>query len=277
MADTTAGTSGQADPFTRPASWDADLAADWAGRLNQRAARAGQADVRRRMCELAGIGPGDTVVELGCGTGHLLAELAALVGPDGHVLGVEPQPEFAREARDRTAPLGCVTVHTGGASSVPLPDGAAGAILAQTVLLHLPAPELDAVIARACRMLKPGGRFVSADQDAETRVIDHPDRDTTRRIVRYSVDEQFADGWLARRLPRLLRAAGFTGVTTEIHPDLDTEGTTLAAEGRRAQAARDGGAITARDCDRWLAQLRDQAARGDYFASIDYYLTAATR
>jgi ubiquinone/menaquinone biosynthesis C-methylase UbiE len=61
---------------------------------------------------------------------------------------------------------------------------------------------LDAVLAEARRVLKPGGRLVSADHDAGTRVIDHPDRETTRAIIGYDCDHLFADGWLGRRLPR---------------------------------------------------------------------------
>jgi ubiquinone/menaquinone biosynthesis C-methylase UbiE len=259
------------------------------------------------MCEVAQVRAGHAVVELGCGTGHLLAELAGLTGPDGRVLGIEPQPVLAEQARARaraarararagsappgadsappragSAPPGAgsalpVTVHIGSAEHIPLPDGSADAVLAQTVLLHLPPLVLNAALTEARRVLKPGGRLVSADQDAESVVIDHPDRAVTRAIVRYAADHLAVDGWLGRRLPRLLRTEGFTEISTEVHPDLDTAGASLAVTIRRAQAAARGGAITSEQADRWIAWLEDQAADGHFLACVSYYLTAAVR
>ena len=266
-----------ADQFVYAADWDEALAADWADRLNQRAAGDTQRLLRHRLSEMAGVTPGDRVIELGCGTGHLLAELAAAVGPGGAVLGMEPQPAFAAEARIRTGSFPWVSVHTGSAEKLPLPDASVAAVVAQTVLIHLPRRAFAATLAEVRRVLKPRGRIVSVDQDAETRVIDHPDRETTRAVHRYDVDQLFADGWLGRGLPRLLRAAGFTAVTTEVHVDVDTAGVSAAAAIRRTDAAVAGGAITAEAGARWTAQLREQAAAGDYFASVNYHLTTARK
>jgi ubiquinone/menaquinone biosynthesis C-methylase UbiE len=266
-----------ADPFLTSADWDEELAGDWAGRLDDRAADDMQVRLRLRVCQLAGLRPGGHAVELGCGTGPLLADLAETVGPSGTVLGVEPQPIFAERARARLAGHPAVTVHTGPAQALPLADASADAVLAQTVLIHLAPATLDAVLAEARRVLKPGGRLVSVDQDAGTRVIDHPDRQTTRAIIKYDCDHLFADGWLGRRLPRLLHSAGFSVESVEIHPHLATSphGYMFDSAIRFARAAVDGGAITPEAGIRWIGQLHELARAGSFLASVNYYVTAA--
>jgi ubiquinone/menaquinone biosynthesis C-methylase UbiE len=266
------------DPFLTTADWDDELAANWAGRLDDRAADDMQVRLRRRVCELAGLRPGDQAVELGCGTGPLLADLAGVVGPSGTLLGVEPQPVFAERARARLAAYPAVTVHTGSAATLPLADNSADAVLAQTVLIHLAPATLDAVLTEVKRVLKPGGRLVSVDQDAATRVIDHPDRETTRAIIGYDGDHLFADGWLGRRLPRLLRDKKFLVESVEAHPHLSIspEGYMFNGAIRFAQAAIDGGAITSAAGERWIGELRELAAAGSFLASVNYYVTTAS-
>ena len=44
--------------------------------------------------------PGERVLDLGCGTGHLTAGLAERVGPDGRVVGVDSAPDMVHQARE---------------------------------------------------------------------------------------------------------------------------------------------------------------------------------
>src|SRR5215813_13420609 len=126
---------------------------------------------------------------------------------------------------------------------------------------------------RPGRVLKPGGRLVSVDQDAGTRVIDHPDRQTTRAIINYACGHLSADGWLGR----LLRSAGFSVESVEIHPHLATSPRGYMFDGaiRFAQAAMDGGAITPEAGRRWIGQLHELAQAGSFLASVNCYVTAA--
>jgi hypothetical protein len=55
---------------------------------------------------------------------------------------------------------------------------------------------------------------VSANQDTETWVVDHPDRSLTRRLVQFYADQRFADGWTGRRLRSLFLHAGLIDVET---------------------------------------------------------------
>jgi hypothetical protein len=79
-------------------------------------------------------------------------------------------------------------------SETALPDRVADVCIAQTVLCHLPPPERAATLARMIRLTRSGGPVLSADQDAETWVVDHPNRSLTRRLVAFYADQRFADG-----------------------------------------------------------------------------------
>src|SRR5437899_1101380 len=126
---------GDADPFLAPEAWDDEDARMWAEVLEQRAVNPTQVELRARLAAAAGIGPGSTVVEVGCGTGALLADLALAVGPEGRAMGFEPQPLFADLARSRLTACGAggwASVEGAVAEALPMPDGVADACVAQT-------------------------------------------------------------------------------------------------------------------------------------------------
>ena len=54
----------------------------------------------------AGIGPGQTVIDIGCGPGFASIDLAEAVGPSGSVLGIERSPRYIEHARALCAARG---------------------------------------------------------------------------------------------------------------------------------------------------------------------------
>ena len=105
----------------------------------------------------AGVAPGQTVVDLGCGPGYFTLPAAALVGPRGTVYGVDAQPEMVEACRRRAAEAGAqnVEVIRSDAVHVPLPDAIADLVLIAWVLHEV--PDRVAFLREARRLLKPGG------------------------------------------------------------------------------------------------------------------------
>ena len=103
----------------------------------------------------AGVTPGQTVVDLGCGPGYFTLPAAQLAGANGRVYAVDTQPEMLDACRRRAAGVGGIEFVHSDAAKVPLPDGTAGVVLI-SVMLH-ESKDRAAVLREAGRLLKPGG------------------------------------------------------------------------------------------------------------------------
>ena len=102
------------------------------------------------------------VVEFGCGTGRLAAELLAdHLGPECRYLGLDLSRTMVDLARARVAPFGARAEirQTDGSPRIDAPDGSFDRFVSTYVLDLLPAAEIRALLAEAHRLLAPGGRL----------------------------------------------------------------------------------------------------------------------
>jgi demethylmenaquinone methyltransferase/2-methoxy-6-polyprenyl-1,4-benzoquinol methylase len=112
---------------------------------------------RRRALGAVGVGPGDLVLDLACGTGDL-AEAAAARG--ARVIGVDFSRGMLRGARHRGV---AAALAQGDAAALPLPAGAADVAVCGFALRNFTA--LASVFAELVRVLAPGGRLALLDVD----------------------------------------------------------------------------------------------------------------
>jgi SAM-dependent methyltransferase len=128
---------------------------------------------------LGRIEEGAVVLDLGCGAGTDLLIAAQMVGPAGHVIGVDMTPAMLRVAAASAREMGVrdrVELHEALIESLPLCDAEVDVVISNGVLDLV--PDKDVVCAEIDRVLKPGGRLQIADVVIHTAVSE----DARKRI-----------------------------------------------------------------------------------------------
>jgi demethylmenaquinone methyltransferase / 2-methoxy-6-polyprenyl-1,4-benzoquinol methylase len=147
---------------------------------------------RQRAADRAALAPGDTALDICCGTGDLALELAGRVGPEGSVIGSDFSEPMLDLAREKAAGRGAGGVRFEWADALELPYDPSrfDAVTVGFGVRNL--ADLDRGLREMCRVLKPGGRAVILEITQPTR----PPLST------------FYSLWFDRIVPLLGRVAG---------------------------------------------------------------------
>ena len=120
--------------------------------------------LRQKTVSLARVQPGETVLDVGCGTGTLAIDVARRVGRAGHVAGVDPGSQQIARARAKADRRNVsIDFQIGVIEHLPFPDQTFDVVFSTLMMHHLPAPLKRQGLAEIARVLKPGGRLVIAD------------------------------------------------------------------------------------------------------------------
>lgn len=133
---------------------------------------------RDRVLELAGVTSGESVLDVGCGTGTLAIAAKLRVGPDGTVSGVDASPEMLGRAEQKARKAGAdVLFRNGLAETLPFSDGQFDVVLSTVMLHHLPEKARLQCANEIRRVLKPAGRVLAVDfegfSDQKRSLVSH--------------------------------------------------------------------------------------------------------
>ena len=121
-------------------------------------------ELRERTLSLAGLREGDTVLDVGCGTGTLAIAASRHVGAAGRVRGIDASPPMIARATRKAAKAAVeATFQVALAESLPFSDAAFDVVLSTLMLHHLPRKTRQQCGAEIERVLKPGGRVLAVD------------------------------------------------------------------------------------------------------------------
>ncbi|MEF8811124.1 MAG: methyltransferase domain-containing protein [Bacteroidales bacterium] len=107
------------------------------------------------------IGRGESVLEIGFGTGHCLKQMAEAVGEKGKVYGIDISPgmmEVSRRRIEKAGLLDRVELNCGDASKMPYEDNKFDAVFMSFTLELFDTPEIPKVLNEITRVLKSNGR-----------------------------------------------------------------------------------------------------------------------
>lgn len=239
---------------------------------------AGSDVVRRRMENFRALDPrpGERVLDLGCGTGLLTAEIARAVGDGGHVLGVDPSTDMRTGAEDTCAGVESVRIAEGSAATIPAKDGAFDKVVSLQVFEYL--DDISAALAEVSRVLRPGGRLVIGDWHWDCFAWHSADPGRMARMMA-SWDDHLAERCIPALLPARMVQAGFVFGESRAVTFTDT---CLRADGMAnmmlhlmAGYARQNRHLPEAEIAAWQAEQKELAREGRFFFSLTHFVTVA--
>ena len=214
----------------------------------------------RRLLLDAGLRRGMLAADLGCGVGMVTGLLSKLVGPEGHVVGIDASAAQLAQARERM-PAGATNFRfvEASATDTGLPPASFDLVYCRFLLLHLPEPER--ALCEMGALLKPNGILVCEDGDLTSAGSEPP-----------SALGAFADLWgrlgpargvdytLGRRLYQMVQTAGFPAPEVTFNQPVLARGENKRflelSVAEAGPAFIEAGLITAEELESTLVEMR---------------------
>jgi len=121
-----------------------------------------ESKLRNLALERLQVTDGETVLEIGFGTGHCLEKIAELIGGTGKAYGIDISSgmvEITRKRLERAGIMQRVELYCGDAAEIPFDDDKFDAVFSSFSLELFDTPEIPEVLGEISRVLKPHGRI----------------------------------------------------------------------------------------------------------------------
>jgi ubiquinone/menaquinone biosynthesis C-methylase UbiE len=156
--------------------------------------------VQQMTANLAQLQPGETVLDVGCGTGTLALVAMQCVGETGRVYGIDPGPKQITRACKKAGKTGfSIDFQVGVIEQLPFPDKSFDVVLSTFMMHVLPDDLKHQGLLEIARVLKPGGRLLIVDFRRPEEQQGRPTRPVHTGPWNSGIQDQ----------PRFLKEAGF--------------------------------------------------------------------
>jgi ubiquinone/menaquinone biosynthesis C-methylase UbiE len=238
-------------------------------------------EVKQHSYALMRIQAGQKILDVGCGIGTDTVQLARLVGPSGHVMGIDASGTMIAEASRSAAERGSSmwTNHElGDAASLRFETGSFDACRSERLFQHLWRPQQ--ALTEMVRVTKTGGWIVVLDTDWGTLSIDSPELQIERKLARFLAESFLPNGYSGRQLRRLFKDQKLEEISVEMIPLYVTHYATARALGQfdeLEEQAINAGIVNNNDLRHWH-QILQQADDDDVFlGSVSMFLVAGRK
>ncbi|MTH98963.1 methyltransferase domain-containing protein [Roseibium sp. RKSG952] len=223
-----------------------------------------------------GIGPGKSVLDVGCGFGLETFRLARAIQPGGQISGIDRSTDFITEARTRAADLGLpIDFRIGDAQALPFDDDSFDCVRAERILIYL--DNYGKAVSEMHRVLKPGGHIALLEPDFTTLSINLDQQPTRQKVLQFEADTAVRSSCLPGPLWITLQEIGFEA------RKMDSRVLVLPQKHggdymkSSAVHAADAGVISTAELDAWTRAIDHLVERKQLFATVGYFLFTARR
>lgn len=233
--------------------------------------------VRQVARERLALGPGDRLLDVGCGAGEEARRLAALVVPDGEVVAVDASATTVAVAAERHDG-GPVRYAVGDIMSLDYPNGSFDGVRTERVLQHVADP--DMAVAELARVTRTGGRVCLIDTDWESAATDGlPDDLVSTLMTTLNSSGRMHHPTMGRTLRRRLVQAGLSDVTCEPVPlyYLTPEAASSVLPLFNPEIPRDTGFLPEELWDPWFSAVAAAAARGEFLVVLTIWVASGLK
>ena len=219
-----------------------------------------------------------SVLDLGCGSGADLREIARLRPSDASLIGIDSSEKAIEAAQAQSQGDERLTfLEADATNGLSFADDSLDVAFSKNALECI--VDKNAFLREVQRVLRPGGKVLCAHYDWDSQLIDGEDKELVRKVVHTFADWKQAwmtdsDGWMGRRLWRTFQRSGLFQGRISAKTLVETEFVPGAYGWERINDFRGlvrRGTVPAEEFERFYANVEQLANRGEYFYSVTMF------